>query len=115
MAIAGVDATNANFSYPQLPGHGRFIRLLSIDSQETKNGTGPFTCTLVLADLDSKPQFIALSYVWGEDPADKAVNVNGSAFMVRRNLYSFLTTVGEKHYHGSLIFIDAICIDQTNI
>ncbi|RSL41858.1 hypothetical protein CEP53_012512 [Fusarium sp. AF-6] len=89
------------------------IRLLSV----IPGDSDLISCELSHVRLDSKPAFWALSYVWGarEDPA--LIEVNGCPFEVTRNLYDALREYRRQFLgdtNGSFIWIDAICIDQTN-
>lgn len=89
------------------------VRLLSV----VPGDSGLISCELHHVRLDSKPKFWALSYVWGARENPALIQVNGCPFEVTRNLYDALHEyrqqfLGDKN--GSFIWIDAICIDQTN-
>lgn len=56
--------------------------------------------------------YIALSYVWGNNPAVYRIRLNGCLFHIRPNLWSFLATCG---LNGQMIWVDALCIDQNNV
>ncbi|KAI8711986.1 hypothetical protein NCS52_01463700 [Fusarium sp. LHS14.1] len=92
------------------------IRLLSVAAGDSE----PITCELVHVRLDSKPKFWALSYVWGAPENPPPIEVNGCSFVVTRNLYHALHEYRRQFVgcdgdtNGSFIWIDAICIDQTN-
>ena len=90
----------------------RMIRLLTVHDYDSQ---GLLNCSLSTAQLDELPNFIALSYTWGKEEATQKIVVNGHRCMIRRNLYNFLDTVAAKSLRGELLFIDAICIDQSNI
>jgi hypothetical protein len=95
--------------YSQLP-HQRAIRLLRI-----KSGTGDdvIQITLETFDLDSKTQFTALSYVWGDEKSPCKITCDGHKKPVRRNLWGVLSQLRKQRFH-SLLWVDAICIDQEN-
>ncbi|KAF2107441.1 heterokaryon incompatibility protein-domain-containing protein [Lophiotrema nucula] len=57
--------------------------------------------------------YIALSYTWGPIYL-KPILLNRRRFMVRQNLYDFLM-VAQKRYADSLLWVDQICINQTDI
>ena len=98
------------------------FRVLKID-QSKPNG---IFCDLSIADLDAKPQYIALSYTWG--PATHAeaargvtsdrthpVVCNGREVLVTENLHSFLTrAVRSLLFRSNYLWIDMLCIDQFN-
>lgn len=58
-------------------------------------------------------KFIALSYVWGDEPASHRVSIGGRRSWVRPNLYSFLIHAA-KSLRKDDLWIDALCIDQDN-
>ncbi|KAF2621405.1 HET-domain-containing protein, partial [Macroventuria anomochaeta] len=60
----------------------------------------------------------AVSYVWGNAVKTKEILLNGKAFTVRMNLHSFLQQLIKDRSIWSCLggyWIDAICIDQTNV
>jgi hypothetical protein len=74
---------------------------------------GSLKCRLVSFDLRTCLEFRALSYKWGTSPASISIQVNSLDFYIRPHLFSFFEQV-----HGScegFLWIDAICIDQTNV
>lgn len=103
---------SADFDYLKMPIKERMVRLLTVRRYDSQD---PLHCSLNTALLDDLPNFIALSYTWGEEQPTKEIFVNGFRFMIRRNLYDFFDTVAINILRGELLFIDAICIDQSNI
>ncbi|CAK1359011.1 unnamed protein product [Cercospora beticola] len=71
--------------------------------------------------LDLLPSYKALSYCWGTEKADQVIHVNGEPFLVNPNLFEFLKLIDADKDDGTgnecvgWIFIDAICINQTNL
>ncbi|KAI0121869.1 HET-domain-containing protein [Daldinia grandis] len=64
------------------------------------------------------PEYISMSYCWGQHPESESVYLDGQPFLVRSNLFQLLLHLrhhcreySEWHY----FWIDAICIDQSNI
>ncbi len=108
------------FSYSPLTGPAG-IRLLLLCPGQSDDPIHCYTF-LVDLDLDSRPdinngsplpEYFALSYVWGEQHNPVRIYLNGEAFLVTRNLYSFLRRLRE--ITGPLVlWVDAICIDQSN-
>ncbi|KAK5713535.1 hypothetical protein LTR15_011235 [Elasticomyces elasticus] len=115
------------FVYPALDHTKDQIRLL--EYHRSSNGDLKHTYTMV--SLEDKPDFCALSYVWGSDEATKFIVVDGQRFPVRPNLYDFLVQSAAESadlcdggasgaYYTLIrrskpIFIDAICINQSDL
>jgi hypothetical protein len=85
------------------------IRLIRIADDLSPDGY--IQCELRQATI--KDTYICLSYVWGGEFDGTCILLNGQRFWVRANLWSFLDNTRFKQ-HISLIWIDAICIDQAN-
>lgn len=128
----------ANFRpiYKSLSDNTRSLRLLSFQAPD-----GVVSGNLEeFDDVKNCPPFIALSYVWGDDLSTQDIELNGSPFPVRQNLYDFLvqarwarhwwaqrvydddavTAVLENRFIENPIlwdywWIDAICIDQESV
>ncbi|KAF1823935.1 heterokaryon incompatibility, partial [Dissoconium aciculare CBS 342.82] len=65
--------------------------------------------------LDSKPKFTALSYAWGNPPEGCTVSVNRYEVKIRKNLWRFLRQArGSPQALFEYIWIDALCVDQSN-
>ncbi|KAH6673508.1 heterokaryon incompatibility protein-domain-containing protein [Halenospora varia] len=56
----------------------------------------------------------ALSYCWGDSAEAEHIELDGMEFMVRRNLFEYLKQRRESAA-SVMLWIDAICIDQSNI
>lgn len=73
---------------------------------------GTFHCV----GLSSVPVYIALSYMWGEEDDMRPVCIDGDRTMsVRGNLWHFLRLQSARISQPTLFWIDAICIDQSNV
>lgn len=86
------------------------FRLLEI--QPSSEPSSQIECTLHHANLLAKPEFKALSYVWGDPDLKVPILLDSKRYDVTKNCYSallLLRELGEKS-----VWIDAICIDQTN-
>ena len=106
-------------------------------------GTG-IRCLLTVASLDNSLKYEALSYVWGDASDRREIEVNGKILSVTSNLATalhYLRLEPQGNMHGSseldfqrhirqidskarhneppplalVLWIDALCIDQTNI
>lgn len=93
--------------YSPLP-HQRAIRLLRIESGTGEEG---IQTTLETFDLDSKTQFTALSYVWGNGASQREIICNGHKKPITRNLWGVLARL-QKQRFDCLLWVDAICINQ---
>lgn len=107
MSLQAPDFEFTTYRYEPLPTPSS-IRLLSVAPQRengpTVGGTPLIYCTLKTVDLDTAPEFKALSYTWGNpfttDPDPKKdqydsrhqwpLSVNGRVHFVTKNLYEAL-------------------------
>jgi hypothetical protein len=94
------------------------IRLLQI---EADHPSSPIRCRLQTFDLEDCPVYTALSYCWGPEENAIAIKLQRKTFIVRRNLGNFLFNERlrrENHPEPTdgheWMWIDALCIDQTN-
>jgi hypothetical protein len=94
------------------PLRGREIRLLRILPGESSS---PIRCEVTVVALDGRQTYTALSYAWGNPPAECAIFLNGREVKIRKNLWRFLhqaRSLSEPLF--DYIWIDALCVDQTN-
>jgi hypothetical protein len=97
------------------------IRLFNIEMDESDKIRG----TLEVFEHKSAPTYIAQSYVCGEGECDFKITVNGTAHYIKSNLSIALRQTKRALQPKKLVFgvwarttwlwIDAICIDQTNV
>lgn len=77
----------------------------------------PIAGEIAHVDLRTKPEFLALSYVWGSNAKTKEIQLNGHKVNITQNLYVALDRL--RTYCTDLtrmsIWIDALCIDQQNV
>src|SRR5947209_16619892 len=86
---------------------GKYIRLLGIDTASSH-----MKCTLRTVNLDERPQYTALSYVWGDLSDIRFIECNGSPLSITKNLDVALQHLWTRP--GSF-WIDAICINQADL
>ena len=110
MATA-VDDDCPAFIYPELPTETSHMRLLTIQPAERD----ALHFRLESLSLTAIPDYIALSYAWGTEKPTEKIWVNGTNFYVRPNLHRFLTHITAKKPVGTVLFVDAVCIHQTDI
>jgi hypothetical protein len=102
-----------------IPSRGKCIRVLDIENGEAfEPSGGPLRTTMRVVDLERRPSFTALSYVWrqqtkaSDDRGDtSSILCNDVLVSITTNCYSALL-----HLRGKLgnfsIWIDAVCINQ---
>jgi hypothetical protein len=98
----------------------RPIRLLRINPKaESDTFWDPPRCELLTVDLETAPDYVALSYTWGDLQGDKqAVYINGETCEATENLYSFLCyfRVDSENQNGhTYLWIDQLCINQKDV
>lgn len=79
-------------------------------------GTGrePLRANFAYMPMHSEAGYNCLSYTWGMEEASCDILLNGQLFLIRPNLEAFLRTI-RSDTNLYTFWIDAICIDQTNI
>lgn len=89
------------------------IRLLSV---APRSEDGELHCTLQTVNINGNPcpVYIALSYTWGDQEDTLKVSVNGRKMQVTRNLKVALELFREIKNPVPVLWVDAICIDQSN-
>jgi hypothetical protein len=104
--------TQDHFEHDPLDLASRSIRLLQI--KPAKDSKEQIQCDLRLTSTDA--QYTCLSYVWGDPDRGQWILVNGDRLWVRQNLWNFLASARKMpELRSRWIWVDAICIDQTNI
>ncbi|KAH7086072.1 heterokaryon incompatibility protein-domain-containing protein, partial [Paraphoma chrysanthemicola] len=97
------------FVYEPLDLEKQVFRLIRVQKRE---GNGPIEIEMWHSEMST--QYRCLSYMWGEETQTYGLLLNGKSFGVRKNLYHFLE-FASRVYPEETLWIDAICIDQTNI
>lgn len=87
------------------------VRLLLLLPGEFKD---PICCNLLIAHLDEKPYYKALSYVWGDPARRLPIFVNGQEHHITTNLYRALRRLRDV-IEVRVLWIDALCINQNDI
>ncbi|PMD28507.1 HET-domain-containing protein, partial [Hyaloscypha hepaticicola] len=105
-------ASQRHYQYRPLE-KGRCIRLLRL---EPGDAAAAQKISIFHADLDQQATYEALSYTWG-DPDDTTLiscTEEGSTLAVTRNCEAALRSL-RLEYEERTLWIDAICIDQSNV
>lgn len=93
---------------PLLSGQIRLLKILK--------DAAPLSITLHNFALDEAPEYDALSYTWGnETDGQDTIICNGSSILVRINLFQALHRLRNDASDNSWVWIDALCIDQSNV
>ncbi|KAF5230266.1 hypothetical protein FAUST_9887 [Fusarium austroamericanum] len=80
-------------------------------------GTGQIKCQVFQAYLDDEENLIpyeALSYCWGSNRLTSKITANGKDLFITENLSEALCHL-RTNDQARLLWIDAICIDQSNL
>jgi hypothetical protein len=109
------------FKYNRLAEDRPEIRVFTIEKAESTSA--PLRLQLIHVDLDSKPNYLTLSYTWDSpgpkfpacwgDGSTKLIQINGQKFCIRFNLFSALKRLRPCIKDGSMCWADAICINQS--
>lgn len=101
------------FGYTALQDLGA-IRIVEI--QPSRDGEAFIECRLVHTNLASRPEYEALSYVWGTqtEMGNPSIALNERKFFVTPNLWSAMHCLRHET-ETRMMWIDAICINQNHI
>ena len=104
-----------DYEYKPLTTSPATIRLIEIKSPSSVSLEEPLFCEIHHFDLKTAASmdYCALSYVWGEPIRDQTVTLSKFPFKVTSHLYKALQRL--RFFGWKLVWIDAICIDQSNI
>lgn len=97
-------------AYKDLPrGSIRLLRLLPGEDRQR------VCCEISEHPLTDMLSYNAISYAWGAGPPQHHVMLSGHEFAIRKNLWRFLCQARRStKMRDRLIWIDALCIDQSN-
>jgi hypothetical protein len=102
--------TSIRFIYAPLESESH-IRLLNILPGRLASA---FVCKLIHVPINQSSRYEALSYVWGEQTQQDTIDCNDRLLDVGKALSSALYRL-RLYETERLLWIDAICIDQSNI
>ena len=102
----------SNFKHSPLSRDEDEIRL--VDLLPCTDSTASIRCNIQHVKLSDRPQYEALSYVWGSVDEPKSIEIDGKKQSIRENLYLALKRLRLVAKPRSL-WIDAICINQNNV
>jgi hypothetical protein len=102
------------YIYPRLsqPDSIRLLQLLPREEDPKNLRCNLFEYPLRNCDNSSHP-YEALSYVWGSETKPRFILIDGQNLGVTENLYTLLLRL-QAHNCSRIIWVDAVCINQTN-
>jgi hypothetical protein len=118
------------YSYDALEDPKKQIRLLYLHAPTEEHAGSVVEETLVHVDHHDAPDYIAISYTWGNEEATRALSLcacygsqkhesGGKAkgsLHITPNLETALRRISAKSHHrqGRPIWVDAVCINQSD-
>ncbi|KAM0800069.1 heterokaryon incompatibility protein-domain-containing protein [Usnea florida] len=97
------------FHYSKLDVAKNQIRLLRISA--LSSASSRLAIEVITASLDEKPDYIALSYVWGSNDREYDLPcVGGNTIPITENLYLTLCELRQNSFR--MVWADQICINQ---
>jgi hypothetical protein len=93
------------FQFSPLSNDSLAVRIFTIDGRDQQ---GYLDCSLN-PTLIGHEEYIALSYMCGDQCANYSITLNYQAFWVRSNLYEILFHAVE-HFICTYLWVDALCI-----
>lgn len=117
MTLSDTGHASKRLPYDDQPLGPREIRLLTVERDPSLQHVFPWLpeqplhLTTTVHKLDDEPDFYALSYVWGPTKASISVLCNGGSLLVTESAHEILNVALQS---GETVWIDAICIDQSN-
>ncbi|KAI0884041.1 heterokaryon incompatibility protein-domain-containing protein [Annulohypoxylon maeteangense] len=110
-----MDKSTNTVNYNPLPEDGSQIRLITIlpggKHKKVKCTVSNFP---FVKNASQNPEYEALSYVWGDATITTSITLNSRPFQVTTNLEAALRALRLRN-KKRLVWVDAICIDQTSI
>ncbi|KAF5638028.1 heterokaryon incompatibility 6 OR allele [Fusarium sp. NRRL 52700] len=114
--VMSVNGEVAATIYKPLDNSRQEIRLLTL--LPPRDGDADIHCTLSHAVLNSSsgnPKYEALSYVWGEPEFSEPIILNNHTFFITPSLKYILLCLRQKDDLPRVLWVDAICINQSDV
>jgi hypothetical protein len=101
------------FTHEPLPDALTHIRLIEVLQGKVGQHV---VCTVSVWPLDTAPSYDAISYTWGDPALTVSITINGQTMVVRQNCeYVMQQWFTAKRSTSKYIWVDAVCIDQSNL
>jgi hypothetical protein len=120
-SLCGTDKqTPPAFKYTCLNWANNEIRLIKILPQENLHNSSdgePVSCSIQNVSLNSKPEYVALSYAWGDNTRSQPLFLNGKLTYITVSLDKALRQLrslrdSDKGVGARAVWVDAVCINQ---
>lgn len=105
-------STASHFVHSALDDSEQQIRLLKLHPGPSES---EIRCDISTYSIEESPPYIALSYTWGNPLPTHNILLNSRTCLVRGNLFNFLDTFRNDCTNIKHLWIDYICIDQSNV
>ncbi|KAI1288170.1 heterokaryon incompatibility protein-domain-containing protein [Xylaria venustula] len=115
-------AASDAFNHQQLPDPKNHFRLLrvtkcaahAIARPQQMHAEADLECELTTWPIINAPPYHTVSYTWGDPNNTTWIQVNGKNLQVRQNCGNVLRQVYRHSGSDRYIWVDAICINQTD-
>ena len=87
----------------------------AVTTNRLKDQTPQALCTLEHASLLNRPEYEALSYVWGDLNVLTTISLDGGDFEVTTNLAGALLHLQPDADKPRALWVDALCINQSDV
>jgi hypothetical protein len=106
-----------SYQYENLEGETREIRLIRLAAGCATASKETVQCVLEIYSLDTCPPlpFVAISYCWGISTERRVIAIGGRMLNIPASAEEVLRFALHTEGSSSYIWIDAICIDQSNL
>lgn len=111
MSSAQQKEVSEDYVWETLDGPTAF-RLLQLHGYDAR---GRIICSLVNTNIDVAPSYTAISYSWGIPKLDQVVICDDNSLAVTSNVYALFSQLIQKDEINKMIWVDAVCIDQSNL
>lgn len=109
-ALFGKKATSSPYLYEPLV-NATSIRLLTLCPGNTLD---EIKCDLKTVSLADKPEYEALSYVWGSTKRDYTLTCDRRSLKITKSLHVVLRRL-RRTSHARVLWIDQLCINQDDL
>ncbi|KAF2430628.1 hypothetical protein EJ08DRAFT_556286, partial [Tothia fuscella] len=102
------------FRHEPLQHDGKDFRVLKILKSKSSAASNIVHCTIKNVNPIAAPSYKALSYCWGSPENPREIFMDGKLLTVGQNLYDFLLRQVQAAGPSDWLWIDQLCIDQSN-